>query len=170
VAILAVLAAGTVAPVLVGQQPALATCPSAHVYLIRAGVFTKFQSDPIDGPTYDFSVPANTTIVFELGGNGLKSDEDPFWDVYDQNGGYVRTLIGSRAGGCVSNQRSFTISGSFGSAHTFRATYQPAGGGVVWSQAHFRFIYNILPEPDPDPDPDPDPCPGVRICPLPLPL
>lgn len=67
-----------------------------------------------DGPTYDISVPADTIVIFDLGGNSFKADEDPFSDVYDRNGTYVRTLIGDRTGDtCVSNERQLAMSESF---------------------------------------------------------
>jgi hypothetical protein len=101
-------------------QPALAGTASlcatdAHVYLIDPtgypGLFQKSETDPIDGPTYDFSLRACSTISFQLGGNGLTLSSTPFWEVFDQNGAQVQTLTGSpTSGNCVSNQRGFSTS------------------------------------------------------------
>jgi hypothetical protein len=131
-------------------QPAFASqcATNAHVYVINpsgyAGTFVKQETDPIDGGTYDFSVRADTTISFQLGGNGLTPYSTPFWQVFDQSGQNVRTLTGSTtSGNCVSNQKTFTTSASLGTVHTYKVTYQTGNSqGAIQGQAHFRFIFD----------------------------
>jgi hypothetical protein len=152
------------------SAPASSVCATnGHVYLINpssfSGTFTKFEDDAVDGPTYDFSLPADTSIGFQLGGNGLNPVSAPYWDVFDQNGAFIKRVTGNRAGSnCVSNQTFFSDSGSLNTAHIYRAVYVPGNNIVIpFRQAHFRFIFDQPPvNPDPDPDPTPtrtiDPC------------
>src|SRR5262245_17021422 len=118
-AILTVLAAGSIGAVAPATPAFGVSCATnAHVYVITPNVFIKFEHDPIDGPTFDFDVPAERLIVFQLGGNGLKPNEDPFWDVFDESGRWVRTLMGSRAGGnCVSDQLRHEDTAHAGAVH-----------------------------------------------------
>ena len=162
----------SVAAVAVATPASATSCQTqGHIYVINPtsypGTYVKFEYDAVDGPTFDFSLQADTNVSFQLGGNGLAPGVAPYWQVFDQNGAYVKTATGSNTGSnCVSNQRYFSDSGSLGTVHTYRAVYQAGNSGAnVYQQAHFRFVYDRpAPLPDPDPDPNPDPCGRLLIC------
>jgi hypothetical protein len=164
---LTALAAGSIfAIAAAAPAPAGSVCATnGHVYLINpdvyGGTFTKFETDDVNGGTYDFSLPSDTTIGFQLGGNGVNPVSAPYWDVFDQSGALINRMTANRAGSnCVSNQKFFTDSGSLNTVHDYRAVYVPGNNIVIpFRQAHFRFIFNQPPRlPDPTDDPTDPPC------------
>ncbi|MFC4584927.1 hypothetical protein [Sphaerisporangium corydalis] len=140
-ALLAVLVGATTLMAAAGAPAGAAVCvTNGHVYANGGNV--KYETDPINGPTGTIGVYRNAIIKF--GGNGLKTNEDPFWDIYREgDGAYISTFIGSRTGGnCVSNEKFVVINLPSG-PYIFRATYEPGNsGGVIRSQAHVRvYVY-----------------------------
>jgi hypothetical protein len=144
---LVTLALAGVASVVTAQPAQAARCATAaHVYVITPSVYTKWETDPINGPTYDFYVDVNGygTATFELGGNGITPDEDPFWDLYDAyTNAYEGHFINTRANdNCVSNQRRYYVGRYEGDAVLFKASYYGGNSGATISQqAHFRIFF-----------------------------
>lgn len=171
-ALLMGLAAGAVAVVALPQPAHAAACNTyAHVYYIKGGLSVKWEWDDVNGPTYDFHVYYNTTVTFELGGNGIEPGSTPIWNVYDQSNTLLDQRAGSTASGnCVSNQLSYFTSGAPGAVYTYKATYEKGyNDGNVVNQNVFRLIFDVAPPTGGGGDPDPDPCGSTRICPdLPL--
>src|SRR5262245_27397452 len=128
----------------VTARPALAAgcATSAHVY-VDGGHF-KFETDAINGPIDTLNKPLGTNITF--GGNGLKPNEQPFWDIYREdsfgNLQYVTTRLGNKAGSnCVSNEKSFFVGSNIFSTPTpvigtyvLLVTYQSGNSGAVIRQ------------------------------------
>jgi hypothetical protein len=173
-AMLTALAAGSLVAVAVAAPaPASEVCSTGgQVDAIdpsSSGVFTKFETDPIDGPTYDFSMPIDTPVGLAIRGNGLNPTTAPYWDVFDQDGTFIRRVTGNLAGSdCVSNQKFFTDCGRPETVHVYRAVYQAGNSGAtVNQQAHFRFIFD-QPSPPPPPGPADEPAePPPPECKLP---
>lgn len=153
--LVAVLATSVLSVVMLAAPASAASCATAaHVYAKGPGIgapyLTKFQSDPIDGDMGLITAPIGRSIT--LGGNGLKPDEQPFWDVYQVSPGgglsYVGTNLGSKAGGnCVANERSFLVTTQLfarGQFYVVKATYEPGNsGGVIRQQNHFRVFVTV---------------------------
>jgi hypothetical protein len=152
---LATLLVATGTAVATMATPAAAACAtSAHVYAkgprIGAPLLYKFQNDPINGvPAGSISVgvafPSSATVT--LGGNGLKPDEQPFWDVYEIgfDGTILRhagNVLGRKAAGnCVANEGAWRVPATLlqgTQRYLVKATYQPGNsGGVISQQNHF---------------------------------
>ncbi|MEV6969029.1 hypothetical protein AB0M47_28325 [Hamadaea sp. NPDC051192] len=163
------LTAATVGLVAAPPAAYAASCQTdAHVYFIYGGLYVKWESDAVDGGTYDFHLYYNYTYSFQLGGNGIEPGTTPRWEAYRPDNSFVGSNESTTASGnCVSNQKYFSVSAGPGEVYTYKASYvKGSHDGEVQGQAHFRLIFDTAP-PVSDPDPDPnDPCPGVRICPI----
>ncbi|MFD1536805.1 hypothetical protein [Nonomuraea guangzhouensis] len=114
---------------------------AAHVYV--NGGYIKYETDPIDGPVADLTVRNGQR--YNVGGNGITPDEDPFWAFYRvSDGAHVSTIIGNRTGGnCVSNQKTF-VSSLTPDTYIMRAYYYGGNSGkTISGQAQLRMI--VLP-------------------------
>jgi hypothetical protein len=131
-----------------GQPAQARACSSfGEVYVIVPEVLRANQFEPINRGFYDltYDVPSNgASVAFQLGGSGLKPNEDPFWGyVLESNGQYIGTLINTRTNSnCISNQRYHSVYGYPGTSYLFYATYEPGNtGGVIRNQQHFRITF-----------------------------
>ncbi|WP_433509418.1 hypothetical protein ACQP2T_36355 [Nonomuraea sp. CA-143628] len=133
---------GTVVAAQASTAASAARCnTAAHVYI--NGAYIKYETDPIDGPIADFTVRNGQR--YNVGGNGITPDEDPFWAFYRvSDGSHASTIIGNRTGGnCVSNQKTF-ISSLTPGTYIMRAYYYGGNSGATISgQAQLRMI--VLP-------------------------
>jgi hypothetical protein len=143
----AVLATAGVVTAATAQPASAAACATkAHVYVITGGVFPKYEDQPINGDPYQLyvNVTGYGTGTFELGGNGLLEDEDPFWDLYDgTTGAYEGTFVNTRTNGnCVSNQRRYYVGRYEGDSVLVKATYQSGNSGAtIAQQVHFKLNF-----------------------------
>jgi hypothetical protein len=125
-------------------EPALAACSSlGHVYTDN-GSRMKWETDPIEGEYFPTPPHFGTIFHIRLGGNGLRKDTIPYWDVYANDDIYVGRLNGSKTGdNCVSNERVYPFYGGPGTTYRVKATYHTGNSNsTISGQNHFivRFV------------------------------
>lgn len=131
-------------------QPAsaAAVCATEGLVFASAGqnqVIVKRETDPVNAnpPTIVVDVPNNGgTYTFFSGGNGLKPNTNPWWDVYDSNG-YIHRVDGTPTGTtCVSAQKTHTLTGKPGNYFLAKANYDGGNSGKqVRNQNHFWVLF-----------------------------
>jgi hypothetical protein len=110
---------------------------AGHVYYTnRSGQsFVKWETDPPNGQPYRFSsiVTMPGELLLNLGGNGIKPGEQPFFAAYDSAGRNLITRAGHTANSsCVSNQEDqrFPILVP-GQTMTIKVTYATGNSNIV---------------------------------------